>query len=120
MLRRWIITALAMLPLDAVWLTLMADPLYRARLGGLLLPAFAPLPAVLFYLLYVTGIVLLVPRAGAAWRGGLLGLVAYGTYDLTNQATLAGWSWAVTGADLVWGTLLTGTAAWVGVRFSRA
>ena len=43
--------------------------------------------------------------------GGLLGLVAYGTYDITNLATLKGWPAIVAIVDIVWGTLLTGTIA---------
>jgi uncharacterized membrane protein len=49
-----------------------------------------------------------------AWASGaLLGLVAYGTYDLTNQATLKDWPWVVTLTDLAWGAFVTGAAAWV-------
>ena len=47
----------------------------------------------------------------AATRGALLGCVAYATYDLTNQATLRGWSPVITMADLVWGTTLTAVTA---------
>ena len=112
-------TAVVMLGLDAIWLTLTAKPLYKAQLGDLLLPKFSMAPAAAFYLLYVVGVVVLVvlPALTArSWefaltRGALLGLVAYATYDLTNQATLRGWSPVITFADLCWGTTLTATAA---------
>lgn len=119
LLRLWPVTALVMLPIDAVWLTLMAQPFYRVHIGHLLAPDFFLGPAIAFYLLYVTGIVLLAQRDSATWReaalrGAILGLVAYGTYDLTNEATLQGWPTIVTIVDLIWGTLLTGTTAGLG------
>ena len=49
------------------------------------------------------------------WMGALFGLVAYGTYDLTNAATLKGWSLTVTVVDMLWGSLLTGLSSAVGV-----
>ena len=115
----WLLAALIFLAMDAVWLGLMATRLYRPEIGTLLRSSFDLLPALLFYLLYVSGIVVLAVQpaldAGrpqmAGWRGALLGLVSYGAYDLTNQATLKGWSWRVTLADLAWGSLATGTAA---------
>ena len=119
MIRLWVTTTLVLLPIDAVWLTLAAQPFYRVHIGHLLAPDFAVAPAVAFYLLYVTGIVALAQRGAADWRetglrGAMLGLVAYGTYDLTNQATLLGWPTIVTVVDLVWGTFLTATGAALG------
>jgi|SRR5579863_1030186 len=121
-------TAMVMLGLDAIWLSLSAGPLYRAQLGSLLLPKFQPLPAALFYLLYVLGLVVLVvmPAVSArGWeyalvRGALFGCVAYATYDLTNQATLRGWSTVVTLADLAWGTTLSAVAATVAYLVVKA
>lgn len=108
------------LVLDAIWLTTMADRLYRPALGHLLAPQFALAPAAVFYLLYVAGMAgsaiapaLAAGTAGVALRrGAALGLLAYATYDLTNQATLRDWPWTVTLADLAWGTCATGLAAW--------
>ncbi|MEJ5989758.1 DUF2177 family protein [Ramlibacter sp. PS3R-8] len=114
------VTALAFLGLDAVWLTSMADRLYRPALGSLMADKFALGPAAAFYFVYVAGIVgfAVAPAVasgsatGALLRGLALGFVAYATYDLTNQATLRGWPWSVTLADLAWGTVATGLAAW--------
>ena len=108
-----------MLGLDSIWLTLTAEPLYRARLGSLLLPTFAAMPALVFYLIYTLGLVIfagLPSLAVGSWRfaatrGGLMGGVAYATYDLTNQATLKGWSSAITMADMSWGVTLSAAAA---------
>ena len=57
--------------------------------------------------------------AGALWRGALLGLLAYGTYDLTNLATLEGWAWQITVIDLIWGTAVTSLTATVGYFVGR-
>jgi uncharacterized membrane protein len=53
------------------------------------------------------------------WRGALFGALAYGTYDLTNLATLKGYTWQVAAVDIVWGTVLTGTVAAASYQISR-
>ena len=108
-------TALAFLALDAAWLTIMADWLYRPAIGHFMRANFDPLAATAFYLVYFSGLVFFaVWPAGrvlsAAGRGALFGLVAYATYDLTNQATILGWPWHVTLTDLVWGMVASACA----------
>ena len=113
------LTIVGFLAIDAVWLTTMTAAFYKPRLGALLLDKPDLAPAFAFYLLYCVGVVGLAVRPAlqsgewidALWRGALLGLVAYGTYDLTNQATLKGWSMELTIVDMMWGTVLTGAAA---------
>lgn len=115
----YVTAAIVFLCIDAVWLRIMGDVLYRPLLGDILLDRFRVAPAVLFYLIYILGVVkfAVLPSLGSGrWitalsNGGLLGLVAYGTYDLTNQATLKVWPSAITIADLCWGTVLTAVAA---------
>ncbi|MBV8501934.1 MAG: DUF2177 family protein [Paucibacter sp.] len=117
---------LCFLALDACWLTLMGPRLYRPALSGLMAPEIDWLAALLFYLVYIGGLLAfaITPgrRAGhsivAMTHGALFGLVAYATYDLTNQATLRDWPWLVTLADLAWGTFASGTAAAVATRFT--
>ncbi|WP_431275890.1 DUF2177 family protein [Variovorax ureilyticus] len=117
-------SALAMLALDAAWLTLMADRLYRASIGHLMADHFDVLPAMVFYAVYLAGVVLFAVAPGlterrwqvAMFRGAMFGLVAYATYDLTNQATLVRWPWQVTVVDLAWGTCLTAISAAAGCR----
>ena len=114
--------ALAMLCLDAVWLTLTANTLYRPLLGDIMLPGFRPAPAIMFYALYVAGVVIFAVNPGLAagrWTsalmyGALLGFFCYATYDLTNQATLKNWSTIVTLVDMSWGTFLTACAGTAG------
>lgn len=119
--------ALAMLVLDSLWLGFAAKRLYRPELGDMLMDGFRIAPAAIFYFLYVAGIVYLAVAPGLAadkWtvaltRGMALGLIAYATYDLTNQATLKQWSTLVTVADMAWGTVLTGAAASAGFFVAR-
>ena len=119
--------ALAFLAIDAVWLSTMANLLYRPLLGDLLAPGFRLAPAVVFYAIYIAGIVFFAIRpalatgrlATAALNGAALGFVAYGTYDLTNQATLRDWPVIITVADMVWGTVLTASASIAGFAAAR-
>lgn len=119
--------ALAFLAIDAVWLSTMANLLYRPLLGDLLAPSFRLAPAVIFYAIYIAGIVFFAVRpalangrlATAALNGAALGFVAYGTYDLTNQATLRDWPVIITVADMIWGTVLTASASIAGFAAAR-
>lgn len=118
-----------MLAIDAVWLFTMSKRLYKPRLGSIMATSPRLAPAVVFYLLYNLGVALLVvvpavDRHTVLWQvmlyGGLLGLVAYGTYDLTNQASLREWSVLVTVVDLAWGSVLTAAVAVIAVSLTRA
>ena len=112
-------TLLAFLVLDGLWLGVLMGSTYKSLLGALMLDQPRLLPAVLFYLLYVLGCVVLVILPSASWQraarlGALLGLVAYGTYDLSNWATLQGWSASLALMDMAWGTFLTAVCCTVG------
>ena len=116
---------LTFLVLDAAWLTTMASRLYRPAIGHVMRADFDFLAAAIFYAIYIFGVVVFVVRPvsdgrGALARGAFFGLVCYATYDLTNQATLIGWPWSVTIADLCWGALVTAASAWVGHRVLAA
>ena len=118
----YIATVVVFLGLDAIWLTQIALGMYRRELAGLLLDQPNLAIAGIFYLVFVAGIVILAIAPAlnggnwmsALWMGAVLGLVAYGTYDITNLSTLKGWSLTVTLADLAWGTVLSAVAATVG------
>lgn len=108
---------------DFIWLSNAINFLYRPRLGGLLAEKPVLWAAALFYVLYGVGMAVFAVRPALAgggvltalWTGAFLGLLAYGTYDLTNQATIKGWSVTVTIVDMAWGALVTGLAAAFGV-----
>lgn len=107
---------------DVVWLSSISTSFYRNRIGALLLEQPNLGVTGLFYLIYVAGIVhfaVMPAVSGASWatalvNGALLGLVAYGTYDMTNLATLKNWSVYVSLVDMMWGIALTATAATCG------
>lgn len=118
----------SMLAIDAVWLSVMAKRFYTPYIGHLLADAPRFVPAGIFYVLYILGVVFFVISpaltSGASLlkvflSGALLGLFAYATYDLTNQATLKSWPAIVTLVDLAWGALLTGTIAVLAVVVTR-
>jgi uncharacterized membrane protein len=123
---RWITaylcTGAAFVALDACFLTLVGPRLYRPTLDSILGDTVRPGPAVLFYLLYFLGLIVfaVLPSLGQGWRsalgrGALLGLVAYGTYDLTCQSVMRVWTWPITLADLAWGMVASAAASSVGV-----
>ena len=116
-------TAAMLAVLDAVWLTFAGRLLYRPAIGSLMMDnGFRLAPAIVFYVLYVAGVVIFAVspalKSGqwttAVVMGGLFGLFCYATYDLTNMATLKVWPLRVTLIDLAWGVFLTATAATVG------
>ena len=124
----YIATGLVFLAIDAIWLTVAAQRLYRPLMGEMLLENFRVVPAILFYVIYIGGIVVFAVAPAfttdrwttATLYGALLGLLAYATYDLTNQATLRNWPVIVTIIDLSWGTFLTALAATIGFLIARA
>ena len=120
----YVATLLAFLLLDGLWLGVLMAPTYRELLGSLMLEKPLLVPAAVFYCLYVFGCVVFVVMPSLTWQraarmGALLGLVAYGTYDLTNWATLRGWSAQVSLMDWAWGTFATALACTVGFWVAR-
>jgi uncharacterized membrane protein len=123
----WLGAGLVLAGLDAVWLTTTNLPLYRPTLGPVLAASPRLGPAILFYVVYLVGVVVfgVTPalRSGR-WRdatimGALFGFVCYATYDLTNQATLVVWATKITVLDLCWGTFLTASGATAGYFASK-
>ena len=118
----FIATLAALLAIDALWLLVLMRPTYQHYLGSLMLAEPKLVPAAAFYLLYTVGLTVfaVVPALRkhdwrtAALLGGLLGLVAYGTYDLTNLATLRDWAWQLSLIDMAWGAVLSALAAVAG------
>lgn len=119
--------AVIFLGADFAWLSLSVPRLYRPTLGPMLAEKVNAGAALAFYLVYLLGIEILAVapalRSGgwrtAALHGFVLGITAYGTYDLTNQATLKFWSTRLTLADMAWGGALTAFAACAGFLAAR-
>jgi uncharacterized membrane protein len=117
----YLASGIAFALIDSIWLRTMYTRLYQPELGPLL-GSLKLGPAVVFYLLYIAGMMwfAVAPAlANGRWQtaliqGAVLGCLCYATYDLTNQATLKMWSTKVTVLDIMWGTVLTGSASLTG------
>jgi uncharacterized membrane protein len=100
--------------IDMVWLGLIAKDFYRAQIGALMKPDVNWVATIIFYLIFIAGLVVFVINPAmekGSWMhalifGALFGLVCYATYDLTNLAVAKNWPLMVTLVDLVWGTTL--------------
>ena len=115
----YLVCILVMGGLDFLWLSNTSGPLYHRDLGPLLADSPNMTAAVIFYLIFIMGILIFAVRPALVsgdWRtaalyGALFGFFAYATYDLTNFATMKVWTLRVTVLDIAWGTFLTGTVA---------
>jgi len=121
----YVASAIVFLGFDYIWLSRVARDFYAGSLGSLMRETPDFLAAGIFYLFYIGGIVFFAAMPAESWRGALLrgaalGLLAYGTYDMTNLATLKGWPWRMAAVDMVWGMALTGLAAAGGYLAARA
>lgn len=115
-------TALVMLALDALWIGLVARAMYQQGIGHLMAqdPRYAV--AAVFYALFVVGLVIFVVAPGGqtgTWqstllRGALFGFFTYGTYDLTNLATLKDWPIGMSLIDMAWGATVSAAAGAAG------
>ena len=121
-------STLFLVALDAMWLTVLMGATYKAHVGSLMLSEPRLGVAAVFYVMYSVGLVVFGILPGIAaqdWRrtavlSSLFGLLAYATYDLSNLATLKGWSSTLSLIDIAWGTALSGSAGTVGYLAARA
>jgi len=105
--------------IDMVWLGVVAKGFYRQQIGSLMRSPVNWVAAIVFYLLFILGLVVFVVAPAMdheSWMrallyGALFGLIAYATYDLTNLATLRDWPLLVTVVDLVWGAVLAASVS---------
>lgn len=114
---------LALVPLmvvtDLLWIGVVMKDFYRGNLGHLMATSVNWIPAVFFYLIFITGLLYFVALPGiasgsfmrTALMGAGFGLVAYATYDLTNHATMKDWPLMVTLVDILWGACISGALA---------
>jgi len=105
--------------IDMVWLGLVAKNFYQKHIGFLMTQNVNWIAALIFYLLFIAGLVIFVITPALeknSWMtalllGALFGLITYATYDLTNLATLKNWPLIVTMIDLIWGMTLASTVS---------
>lgn len=117
----YVITFLAFFVIDMIWLGVVARSFYVKHLGFLLAANPNWIAAIIFYLLFIAGILLFVVVPGlhsgslktTLLYAALFGLITYSTYDLTNQATVQNWPLIVTVVDMIWGTVLSVAVSFV-------
>ena len=116
----YLVTLFVLVPLDFLFLGVLAKGFFTSQVGNML-GEIKLLPAILFYLLYVAGILIFVSGAQAAtWQstllyGALFGLFCYATFDLTALALLRNWSWPVAFVDVSWGAVVTAVSSTAGL-----
>jgi len=114
-LKLYLVTLAAFFAVDMVWLGLVANSFYKKHLGYIMAPTVNWFAAIIFYLLFIFGILVFVVLPGVKedslqntlLRAALFGLITYATYDLTNLATINQWPLIVTVIDLIWGMVLS-------------
>ena len=121
------IAATIFLIIDIFWLSFAVKHFYRPNLGNLLLDTPVMWAAIAFYIIYVLGLAIVVIEPALVndinfkflFKAFMFGLVAYGTYNLTNMATIKGWSSNVVFVDMFWGGLLTATSSSLGIILAK-
>lgn len=118
-LKVYLITVVVFFLVDIVWLGFISKNLYKKYLGDLMAPNVNWTAAIVFYLLFIAGLVFFVINPAiekeslryALIVGGFFGLITYSTYDLTNLSTLKDWPINITIIDIIWGTILNSATA---------
>ena len=118
----YLLTIPVFFAVDMVWLGVIAKNLYQKQIGHLLSPTVNWPPAIIFYLVYIFGIIYFAVLPGVEKdslkttlvHSALFGAIAYATYDLTNLATLKNWPVTIVYIDLLWGATLTSLVAAAG------
>jgi uncharacterized membrane protein len=116
----YLATLIVLIPVDFLFLGVVAKGLFASEVGDML-GELRPVPAILFYLLYVVGILIFVSGSMAAsWQttlryGALFGFFCYATFELTSLSLLKHWTWTVVVVDVPWGSFVTAVSATVGL-----
>ena len=126
-IKTYFLTVPVLFVIDMVWLGFFAKDFYRSQIGFLLRTEFNWIAAILFYLLFIGGILFFAVAPAlelGGWQrallyGALFGFFSYATYDLTNLATIRDWPLTVTLVDLAWGTVLSALVATAGYHIAR-
>ena len=121
------ITSILFLIIDLIWLSFSVKYFYRPQLGALLNEKPVMWAAVLFYLIYVVGLAIIILQPAikqdsitqAFFTGIVFGIVAYGTFNFTNMATIKNWFPYVVLVDIIWGGFLIGTFSALGIYLSK-
>ena len=126
---KFVLTFFVFMGIDLIWLGIIAKPLYRYYMGDLLRPVFYWPAAVLFYSLFIIGLIIFAIEPAiiakdtkkAVVMGGLFGFFTYMTYELTNWAVLKNWPAGIVPIDILWGVILSasvcGVSTYLYLRF---
>jgi uncharacterized membrane protein len=120
----YLATLMVLIPIDFLFLGVVAKRFFTAQVGDML-GEIRPAPALLFYLLYVAGILIFVSGAAAAtWQttllyGALFGLFCYATFELTSLSLLKHWTWPVVAVDVSWGVVATALSSTLGLMIAN-
>ena len=122
-----LISAVIFLIIDVIWLSFSVKSFYRPNIGHLLLDSPVMWAAIFFYLIYVIGLAVVIIEPSLDYQNTqkfiikafMFGLVAYGTYNLTNMATIKGWSPNVVFVDMIWGGSLTAFSSYFGILLAK-
>ena len=126
-IKLYLATLVAFFAVDMLWLGLIARTFYKKHLGYLMAPSVNWTAAIIFYLMFIVGVLVFVVLPGlekqslkiTLIRAVLFGLITYATYDLTNLATIRDWPLILTLVDLLWGMVLSSLVSMVGFRVAR-
>jgi len=123
----FIFVSIIFLIIDVIWLSITVKSLYRPALGDLLNDKPVMWAAALFYIIYVVSLTLIILRPALAnesvfqafWTGAVFGIVTYGTYNLTNMATIKDWSPTIVWIDMIWGGFLTSFVSSISIYLTK-
>jgi uncharacterized membrane protein len=128
MLKRYVVlylaTLIVLIPADFLFLGTVAKSFFTSEVGDML-GEIRLAPAILFYLLYVAGILVFVSGSRGATSqstvlfGALFGLFCYATFELTSLSLLRHWTWPVVLVDVSWGTFVTGLSSTLGLLIAN-
>jgi uncharacterized membrane protein len=116
----YLATLIVIIPIDFLFLGTIAKSFFASQVGDIRLA-----PAILFYLLYVAGILIFVSGpAAVTWQstllyGALFGFFCYATFELTSLSLLRHWTWPVVVVDVCWGTFVTAVSATIGLMLAN-
>ena len=121
------LASIIFLIIDVIWLSITVKTIYRPALGLLINDKPVLWAAALFYIIYVVTLTLIILRPALAnesvfqafWTAAVFGIVTYGTYNLTNMATIKDWSPTIVWIDMFWGGFLTGFSSAVGMYLTK-
>ena len=120
----YLATLIVLIPIDFLFLGIVAKGFFASQVGDML-GEIRLAPAILFYLLYVAGVLIFVSgQAGATWQstllyGGLFGFFCYATFELTSLSLLKHWTWPVVMVDVSWGTFVTAASSTIGLMIAN-